>query len=60
MVQLMHCQVVAEGVESCQQLDLLQGLGCDTIQGNYFSKPIPEERLVETLEQHLQKGNIWH
>lgn len=42
---------VAEGVETREQLDLLKSLGCDCIQGYYFSKPLPErhfEHLVKT------------
>lgn len=34
-------KVVAEGVEEKAQLDMLDGLGCDYIQGYYFSKPLP-------------------
>jgi EAL domain-containing protein (putative c-di-GMP-specific phosphodiesterase class I) len=33
--------VVAEGIESRAELDLLAGLGCDEIQGYYFSRPMP-------------------
>jgi EAL domain-containing protein (putative c-di-GMP-specific phosphodiesterase class I) len=31
--------VIAEGVETAGQRDFLVGLGCDTFQGYYFSKP---------------------
>ena len=34
-------QVVAEGVEDEETLDLLAILGCDSIQGNYVSRPVP-------------------
>ncbi|MCV6575535.1 MAG: EAL domain-containing protein [Cohaesibacter sp.] len=39
-------KVLAEGVETKEQLDLLSNLGCDEIQGYYFSKPIEAHRLV--------------
>jgi len=43
--------VVAEGVESKFQLDYLKAIGCDTIQGYYFSKPIPEAAFIELLKK---------
>jgi len=42
-------KVVAEGVETKEQLQQLTELGCDYIQGYYFSKPLPSERLVSYL-----------
>ncbi len=33
--------VVAEGVETENQLKLLKNAGCDLVQGYYFSKPLP-------------------
>lgn len=41
--------VVAEGVETEGQLDLLRKWRCDTIQGYYFSKPLTAEHLVEYI-----------
>jgi len=37
--------VVAEGVETEEQFLFMHRLGCDVIQGYYFSKPLPEEEL---------------
>lgn len=39
-------KIVAEGVESEEQRDTLIELGCDYLQGYYYSKPVPEEEFV--------------
>ncbi|KOS63090.1 EAL domain-containing protein [Lysinibacillus agricola] len=52
MVQLgksMELKVVAEGVETAEQADLLISYGCDAIQGYYISKPIPAEEIEVLL-----------
>ena len=40
-------EIVVEGIESERQHDLLRRLGCSFMQGFYYSKPIPPERLRE-------------
>jgi diguanylate cyclase (GGDEF)-like protein/PAS domain S-box-containing protein len=40
---------VAEGIESAEQADLLQGMGCDLGQGFYFSAPLSESALDDYL-----------
>lgn len=40
-------QVVAEGVETKEQLDILKQLDCDLVQGYFFSKPLPKEALED-------------
>jgi len=40
---------VAEGVEEEQQVELLESLGCDVIQGYFFSKPVDENEMSELL-----------
>ena len=52
MINLAHnlkLEVVAEGVETPEQLDLLRGFGCDQVQGYFISKPLPLAELVEYL-----------
>ena len=39
----LHVPVVAEGVETEEQYLVLKAMGCDLVQGYYFSKPVPPE-----------------
>ncbi|MFT4788746.1 MAG: EAL domain-containing protein (putative c-di-GMP-specific phosphodiesterase class I), partial [Paraglaciecola sp.] len=39
--------LVAEGVETLEQLRLLEKIGCDLVQGYYFSKPLPAQKLMD-------------
>ncbi|MBR6258415.1 MAG: EAL domain-containing protein [Lachnospiraceae bacterium] len=40
---------VAEGVEDLSQLEALKGMGCQIVQGYYFSKPVPPEDFTRFL-----------
>ena len=40
-----NMEVIAEGVETKVQYDIMKEMGCDTIQGYYFSKPVVPEEL---------------
>ncbi|MDD4864086.1 MAG: EAL domain-containing protein [Alishewanella agri] len=44
-------EVLAEGVETAEQLALLQDMACDYYQGYYFSKPVPAEEFRRLLLQ---------
>jgi diguanylate cyclase (GGDEF)-like protein len=51
-IQLIHglgMSVVAEGVEEQQGVDILRRLGCDTIQGYVFSKPLKAEDFISWI-----------
>ena len=41
--------VVAEGVETENQLKLLKNAGCDLVQGYYFSRPLPADEFERTV-----------
>ena len=47
--------MVAEGVETKEQFDFLRKLGCDQIQGYYFSKPIPSSEVVKLLYKTMTR-----
>ena len=45
----LRMEVIAEGVETEEQMKLLKSMGCDYIQGYYFSKPLPPENLKDFI-----------
>lgn len=51
MADMLKLPVIAEGVETEIQADYLQGLGCFTMQGYYFGRPMPKEEFEEILEK---------
>ncbi len=53
MAKVLGVQVVAEGVESRAQFDLLGELGCDYIQGYYCARPLAKADLISLLHQPL-------
>ncbi|MDO5407000.1 MAG: GGDEF domain-containing phosphodiesterase [Eubacteriales bacterium] len=51
LANLMHLKVIAEGVETMEQTDLLLKLGCLYGQGYYYYRPMPMEEIYQLLNQ---------
>ncbi|UKI50147.1 MAG: EAL domain-containing protein [Clostridium sp.] len=47
MAHKIHMPVIAEGVETKEQCELLSQMDCDLIQGYYYSRPLSEGDFVE-------------
>jgi EAL domain-containing protein (putative c-di-GMP-specific phosphodiesterase class I)/GGDEF domain-containing protein/PAS domain-containing protein len=48
----LELKVIAEGVEVLEQQKILASMGCDEIQGFYFSHPLPEEKFIDFITHH--------
>ncbi len=46
--------IVAEGVETAEQFDLLRLAGCDYIQGYFVARPMPEEELLHKIAELVE------
>ena len=55
MGHALNLRVLAEGVETEQQLSFLRAHGCEEVQGFLFSRPLPADAFLTLLTQH-QKG----
>ena len=53
MARAIGMRVVAEGVETAQQLHILQELRCDEVQGYYMSPPVPPEEAARQLQKRF-------
>ena len=45
-------KVVAEGVETAEQLEYLRSRGCDLVQGYLYSRPVPAAEVIDYIRQH--------
>ena len=54
-IRMMQCigkRLVAEGAETTHAIELLRSMGCDYIQGFYYSKPLPSSEFVAFLKKY--------
>lgn len=61
VVQLAHAlglRVVAEGVETEAQRDILLGLGCDELQGYFFAEPMAADALPDWVRENQSQGPV--
>jgi EAL domain-containing protein (putative c-di-GMP-specific phosphodiesterase class I) len=47
-------KVVAEGIEDGETFETLRMLGCDTAQGWYVAKPMPQLQFIEWTHQYIE------
>ncbi|HZS13149.1 MAG TPA: EAL domain-containing protein, partial [Candidatus Dormibacteraeota bacterium] len=52
MLGMLDVEIVAEGIETAQQLAYVQAMGCDLGQGYGLSRPLPCEKLEVLLRTH--------
>lgn len=58
MAKSLGLSVVAEGIETQEQLELLREEGCDEMQGYYYSRPLPAHDFTLLLNSEEQPQNI--
>ena len=52
--------IIAEGVETEEQCQMLQKLGCETAQGYLFSKPVSADKISKLLKSNIDNGkSMW-
>ncbi|MDO9101409.1 MAG: EAL domain-containing protein [Candidatus Nitrotoga sp.] len=59
MARTLKLKVIAEGVETAEQLSFLKHQECDEIQGYYFSKPMPPEKINSLLASGYEVDGQW-
>jgi EAL domain-containing protein (putative c-di-GMP-specific phosphodiesterase class I) len=56
MAKGLKMEVIAEGVETDEQLALLRELGCDRVQGYLCSRPLPEKEFVSWMDRNTREN----
>ena len=55
IARYLRVRVVAEGVETAEQLEILREGGCDLVQGYYFSRPIPPREFEQLIRKEMER-----
>lgn len=53
MGKALDMRITAEGVETAEQLRLLQAIGCDEVQGYFIARPLPVDEIVHLLNKRF-------
>jgi diguanylate cyclase (GGDEF)-like protein len=53
LAKYLELRVITEGIETEEQLELVRAIGCEIIQGYYYSKPLPILEIEEWLVQRV-------
>lgn len=48
----LHMQIITEGVETLEQSNFLENIGCDIAQGYYYGRPMPMDKFEQMLEKN--------
>ena len=56
LLKQMDLEIVAEGVETEEQLEMLKKAGCSVVQGYYFAKPMPVDKFRAFLKEYNGKS----
>ncbi|MFA5766190.1 MAG: EAL domain-containing protein, partial [Bacilli bacterium] len=48
-------EIVVEGVESLEHIQILKILGVDYVQGFYYSEPLSEQEMIDLIKQKALK-----
>jgi diguanylate cyclase (GGDEF)-like protein/PAS domain S-box-containing protein len=59
LTKRLHVKVIAEGVETAEQVEHLRELGCVLAQGIWFSPPLEADQVTEILNQLDAEGNYY-
>ncbi|MGN1372878.1 MAG: EAL domain-containing protein [Candidatus Coproplasma sp.] len=60
MAHRLNLKVVAEGVETREQMRRLQAVGCDYVQGFFLAKPMPEGQFESLLSVQRKNSSVPH